>query len=394
MRLGRGVKGRATLAIALAMAGTAFDADAAQAAFPVATNGSITYQRFGDGAVGFEIWSMNPDGTGQRNLVNSPEYEVNPSYSPDGRKIVFARAIESENTDIWVMNADGSGQVRLTNTPAIGEFSPVFSPNGKKIAYNSDEEEPQVELYLMNADGSKQVQLTNTPTANETDPDFSPDGARIDFTRCESGNCDIYSIAPDGSGLTNVTNTPASVRETDPSFSSDGRRIAFIRSEGAAPEVAVINVDGSSPVNLTHTPVGSPNSPDSSPDGRLIAYNVSTVLDVFTVNADGSGIPTNVTNTPGPLREEVPAWQSIFTCGGRQATIVGTDAGEKLKGSKKPDVIVANGGNDRIKGLGGRDRICGGAGRDRLAGGKGSKDLCRGQAGKDYGGKGCEKGKL
>jgi Tol biopolymer transport system component len=394
MRLARGANGRATLATALGVAAAVLGAGPAQAAFPVATNGSVTYQRFGESGLSFEVWSMDSTGSGQRNLTNSPEYEVNPSYSPDGRKIVFVRATGAEPTDIWEMNTDGSGQTRLTNTPSIGEFSPVFSPDGKKIVYDTDDEEPVVEIHLMNADGSKQVQLTNTPAAEETDPDFSPDGQRIVFKRCEAMNCDIYSIAPNGSGLTNVSNTPASISEGEPTFSPDGRRIAFIRGEPGGSEVAVMNADGSSPTLLTSTPVGSPRSPAFSPDGRLVAYNLSSALDIFTINADGSGTPANLSNTPMPLREEVPTWQSIFTCGGRQATIVGSDSGEKLRGTKKPDVIVANGGKDRIKGLGGNDRICGGAGRDRVAGGKGGKDLCRGQAGKDYGGKGCEKGKL
>jgi hypothetical protein len=70
------------------------------------------------------------------------------------------------------------------------------------------------------------------------------------------------------------------------------------------------------------------------------------------------------------------------TCAGKQATIVGTDAAEKLKGTSGPDVIAALAGKDVVKGLGGKDLICGGAGKDRLLGG-GGKDRLLGQAGRD-----------
>jgi DNA-binding beta-propeller fold protein YncE len=69
-------------------------------------------------------------------------------------------------------------------------------------------------------------------------------------------------------------------------------------------------------------------------------------------------------------------------CAGKTATIVGTDAADKLTGTSGNDVIVGLGGSDRIKGKGGNDRICGGDGADKLKGG-GGKDKLRGQKGKD-----------
>ena len=78
-------------------------------------------------------------------------------------------------------------------------------------------------------------------------------------------------------------------------------------------------------------------------------------------------------------------------CHGLKATIVGTNANDKLTGTPKRDVIVGLGGNDRISGAGGNDVICGGAGNDRVFGGPGSdvldggngNDNLQGQAGND-----------
>lgn len=95
------------------------------------------------------------------------------------------------------------------------------------------------------------------------------------------------------------------------------------------------------------------------------------------------------------------------SCGGRQATIVGTRRADSLRGTKKRDVFVGKGGKDVLIGLGGDDLICGGKGADKLVGGKGDdkllggagddtllggpgNDRCDGGTGKDSG-KGCRK---
>src|SRR5882757_4645930 len=137
------------IALCAVCALVAFGAGSAWAAFPLAQNGNIAYQRY-DGS-GFDIGAMGPTGTGQVVLTPDADYEVNPSYSPDGRRIVFIRGVGGDQTNVWVMNADGTSQAELTNTPAIGEYSPVFSPDGKTIAYNSNPEGPPSDLYLMNA---------------------------------------------------------------------------------------------------------------------------------------------------------------------------------------------------------------------------------------------------
>jgi Ca2+-binding RTX toxin-like protein len=70
-----------------------------------------------------------------------------------------------------------------------------------------------------------------------------------------------------------------------------------------------------------------------------------------------------------------PAASAGPTCHGREATIVGTNGNDRIRGTGKRDVIVARAGNDRIWGLGGNDVICGDAGQDRLWGGGGDDRL-------------------
>jgi TolB protein len=263
----------------------------AQAAFP-GENGKIAIvSRDQLGSLDFGIFSVNPDGSGALRLTHEPHgvLEPAPTWSPDGTKIAFARR-SPERHEIWTMNADGSNQVQLTNDQLGGHaLVPTWSPDGAKIAF-----ERSGDIWIMNADGTQPANITaeiHHPIA--TQPAWSPDGSRIAFTGTVIGS-DIWTIRPDGTGLTNVTNTEPS--EDWPDWSPDGARLAFgfIRDRG---EVHVSNADGSG-----RSSVAVGGRPAWSPDGTRIAFDLAN--QTFTVGLDGSR-PTFVRDAA------YPDWQPI-----------------------------------------------------------------------------------
>jgi Tol biopolymer transport system component len=80
-----------------------------------APNSKIAFQSNRDGNL--EIYTMNVDGSGIARLTNNAGLDLEPAWSPDGRRIAF-RSERDGNFEIYVMNADGSGLTRLTNDPA------------------------------------------------------------------------------------------------------------------------------------------------------------------------------------------------------------------------------------------------------------------------------------
>ena len=87
-----------------------------------------------------DIYVMDVDGGNQRNLTNHPDRDVEPSWSPDGKRIVFvSNRTRDLNRDIYVMDADGGNPRNLTNHPDDEEapawLNPVLSvtPVGKKF---------------------------------------------------------------------------------------------------------------------------------------------------------------------------------------------------------------------------------------------------------------------
>lgn len=151
--------------------------------------------------------------TTPRNLTQSAsKIDDDPSWSPDGQRIVFTshdvtdNQLNSVTAEIYVMNTDGTGLTRLTfNTEE--ERGPSWSPDGSRILFSCRRGGPDFELCLMNADGSGQVQLTNN-TSGDLTATFSPDGQRILFHRTAPGQAQLFTIKPDGTDEAQLTFPP------------------------------------------------------------------------------------------------------------------------------------------------------------------------------------------
>jgi len=236
-----------------------------------------------------EIYVMNADGSEQKKLTNNPAFDTRPSWSPDGKKVVFSSNRDrNSKREIYVMNADGSEQKRLTNNPTY-DSRPSWSPDGKKIAFVSVRD-GNYEIYVMNADGTEQINLTNNPSG-DTRPSWSPDGKKIAFESERDGNGEIYFMNPDGSEQKRLTNN--SVFDKEPAWSPDGKKIAFSSNRDGNEEIYVMNVDGSGQKRLTNNP-GPDQGPTWSPDGKKLAFSSNRDgnrygnRDIYVMNADGS----------------------------------------------------------------------------------------------------------
>ena len=224
------------------------------------------------------LYVINADGSGQRKLSDQASFGA-PDWSPDGRKIAFVSSRQGPpsctwqrgcDTEIYVMNVDGSGLRNLTRNPAHDSFlatgaqHSAWSPDGRTIVFVSDragctsQTGCNTEIYVMNADGSGQRNLTRNP-APDDEPAWSPDGRTIVFvsnrhgpTWCSWKRChtEIYVMNADGSGQRSLTRNPR--RDDGPAWSPDGRAIAFLSDRDGNYEIYVMNADGSRQRNLTH----------------------------------------------------------------------------------------------------------------------------------------------
>jgi Tol biopolymer transport system component len=116
----------------------------------------------------FDLYAIRPDGSDPVRLTDDEATQHEPSWSPDGSRIVFATGESDLSQDVYVMNADGSDVRRLTDWEGL-DFAPVWSPDGRWIAFASDRDAtPEqrasnrsgdaiftgLSLYVMRVDGS------------------------------------------------------------------------------------------------------------------------------------------------------------------------------------------------------------------------------------------------
>ena len=170
--------------------------------------------------------------------------------SPDGTKIAFGSARGGAGMDIWVVNRDGSGLRQLTTNPTI-DNSPRWSPNGAQIAFVSDRT-GNPKIYTMSADGLQQTALP-TGCGRADRPTWAPSltGLMIAYTCQGSGghDIDVYDFSTkQARRITDSIGTNES-----PTFAPNGRHIMFFTSRWGKKQIAVIDIDGKNLRQLTRT---------------------------------------------------------------------------------------------------------------------------------------------
>jgi TolB protein len=185
------------------------------------------------------IFEANLDGTGLKRLTDSPGYNAEGSYSPDGKAIVFcSNRSDEKNLELYIMDADGKNVRQLTKAPGCYNGGPFFSPDGKKVIFRSDrKKKDQLQLYVIGADGSGEKALTDNDNWVYWAPFWHPDGKHIIYTAADHSdplkrpNYDLYWMNIGTGKTTRLSFAPAA--DVLPVFNADGNKIMWTSTRGA-----------------------------------------------------------------------------------------------------------------------------------------------------------------
>lgn len=203
------------------------------------------------------------------------KYHYSISWTPDGR-IVYSSA-ESGNWDIWIMNADGTGQKQLTLDAGI-DHSPTVSTEGLYIVFVSSRA-GSLNLWRMEIDGRNVQQLTNG--GGEYTPQCTSDGW-VMYTSWDTGQPRLWKVPINGGASVQVTKADMK----DAAVSPDAQSIVcqYLGDPRSGWKVAVFPLKGNqdTPAMTLNVPATSWQVVRWMPDGRAVTY-LDTQNDVYNV---------------------------------------------------------------------------------------------------------------
>ena len=216
-----------------------------------------------------DIWMIEPDGTGQKQLTASPGVDWGFAVSPDGRHIVF-ESDRSGESHIWKMDIDGANPVQLTR--GSGEKFPDYSPDGKWIVYVSVRaDKDSWTLWKAPLHGGEPAQLTDLVSSW---PAVSPDGKLIAFfyqQKQPQPRLRIVIIPFEGGSPVRAFDAQQTVA---PPFyvqwSADGQALNYLDIRDGVSNIWSQPLDGRPPRQVTNFTLGRIRNFDWSRDGQLV----------------------------------------------------------------------------------------------------------------------------
>jgi len=131
---------------------------------------TVAYASFGP--INTAIYIANTDGGLERVLIEGSNLDMNPSFSPDGRWVLFTSRRDG-SADIYRVKPDGTRLERLTDDPAFDDQA-VMSPDGARVAFVSSRS-GQADIWLLELKTKQLRNLTDHP-GGDYRPALSPDG--------------------------------------------------------------------------------------------------------------------------------------------------------------------------------------------------------------------------
>ncbi len=214
-----------------------------------------------------DVWVMKPTGRGLKQVTNIPGEALSPSWSLDGRFIVFSHIDDrSHALGVWDRT---TGQVQRIRFPGNTVIGPSFTPENRVAVSLSQGRNP--DIYLLTHSFQVDRALESSSSINVS-PSFSADGTKMAFTSSRLGGPQIFIKDLGGGGVTRISREGG--YNTEPNLSRDGTLIVYTRLTDFGQRIFVQDLRTGAEKQVTFGP-GSDEQPSFAPDSYFIAFSSS-----------------------------------------------------------------------------------------------------------------------
>jgi TolB protein len=249
-----------------------------------------------------DVWVMKPTGRALRQITNMPGEALSPTWSMDGRFIVFSHIDDrSHALGVWDRN---SGQVQRIRFPGNTVIGPAFTPDNRVAVALSQGKNP--DIYQLNHSFQVERALEANNSINVS-PSFDSSGAKMAFTSSRLGGPQIFMKDLPSGSVTRVSREGG--YNTEPNLSRDGALIVYTRLTDAGQRIFVQDLRTGAERQISFGP-GSDEQPSFAPDSYFIAFASSRggARQIYLTTRHG-GEPTHLRTGGGDV--SFPRWGMI-----------------------------------------------------------------------------------
>jgi tricorn protease len=198
-----------------------------------------------------DIWIISADGGEPYNVSRHPDYDVQPTWSPDGRRLVWTSRRHGTDLDLWSVWLSRADAERSPE-----QWLQVFNGGDEPESDDDDDsgdedasDAPELPEVVIDFDRLwERAEMLVSLQGDEGRPLVTPDGKRVLFTATDEEDVDLWSVRFDGEDVTRLTT--GGRQPTDLQFGPDGKDLFYLDGDGTVRRTAVDGTDGD-PVPFT-----------------------------------------------------------------------------------------------------------------------------------------------
>jgi TolB protein len=252
-----------------------------------------------------EIWSMDYDGSNQKQVTSYRSISITPAVSADGTRLAFTSYYKTFPA-IVIHSLETGRKLSFFNQIASVSATPEFTPDGKSLLFSSTLASKDAQIYICDLAGGNLKRISMV-RAIEVEPKANPrTGQEIAFVSGRSGRPQIYRMNLEGTNVERLTDGEGDA--SNPAWHPGGRHLAFGWTRGYEPgnwNIFVMDVSTRRFEQLTHG-AGRNENPSWAPDGRHIVFSTNRTRSsqIWTMLADGTQLKQLTTHGNNTM----PVW--------------------------------------------------------------------------------------